>query len=219
MIIILLVIFIHQDFIISINYNFEIIEELIPKTIIFKSDDLNPFKIFQYIPSCPENDNYQKSIYLQMLNTRRGTQHIYIYDDFSKIAQKSNSEFENYIDHLTTYSSERSVLFSNIDCKKKYYFVILLEVSRYSSEYFPTLSGIHFNIIDGENGIINVSPELSDIFSFHQRDIIKKLHFIPIMYQNMVYLVLVLIQQKFKFIKIIRLFMIKEKKTTKKKYC
>ena len=166
-VIIFYIIFIHQIFAISTNYTFEKIEELIPKTIIFKSDDLNPFKIFQYIPSCPENDNYNKSIYLQMLS--KDTQHIYIYDDFSKIDQNSDSKFENYINHYRIISLENSVLFSNLDCKKEYYFVILLDKDRYS-EYFRILSGIHFNIIDGKNDIINLSPELSDIFSFHQRD-------------------------------------------------
>ena len=169
MVIIFLVIFIHQDFVISANYSFEIIKELIPKTIIFKSDDLNPFKIFQYIPSCSENDNYQKSIYLQMLYTQGHTQHIYIYDDFSQISQNRYSKFENYIEDIKTSSLESSVLF-NIDCKKEYFFVIFLESVQYSFGIFPTLSGMHFNIIDSKKDIIHLCPELSDIFSFHQRD-------------------------------------------------
>ena len=94
MFIIFLIIFIHQDLLISTNYIFETIEELIPKTIIFKSTDLNPFKILQYIPSCPEKDNYQKSIYLQMLYEHLDNQYIYIYDDFSQISQNSNSNFK-----------------------------------------------------------------------------------------------------------------------------
>ena len=187
MVIIFLVIFIHQDFVISANYSFEIIKELIPKTIIFKSDDLNPFKIFQYIPSCSENDNYQKSIYLQMLYTQGHTQHIYIYDDFSQISQNRYSKFENYIEDIKTSSLESSVLF-NIDCKKEYFFVIFLESVQYSFGIFPTLSGMHFNIIDSKKDIIHLCPELSDIFHFIKEiKIAKKLHFILIMKQNMVY--------------------------------
>ena len=65
---------------------------------------------------------------------------------------------------------EESFLFSNIDCKKEYYFVILLYQRYNSFEYFPSLLSIHFNIIDSNINIIKLSPELSDIFSFHQRD-------------------------------------------------
>ena len=170
MVIIFLVIFIHQDLVISTNYNFEIIEELIPKTIFFKSDDFNSFKIFQYIPSCSENDKYQKSIYLQILSIQRDKINIYAYDDFSQISQKNDSIFENFINHVRIYNWFESVLFMNLDCKKEYYFVMLLEKERYFFEHFPTLSGLQLTIIDSQKNIIQLTPELSDIFSFHQRN-------------------------------------------------
>ena len=167
-----LVIYITNIFVIS-PYTYELIEELIPKTIIFNLTDSNSFKIFKYIPSCLENEDY-KSIYLQFLNDRNGTYNIYIYDDFSKIAQNSDSKFENYINHYRIISLENSVLFSNLNCKKEYYFVISLNIYKYRYEfpdiYYPTLSGLLFNIIDGKTDIINLSPELSDIFAFQQRD-------------------------------------------------
>ena len=164
------IIYISKIFIIS-PYTFEPIKELIPKTIIFNSTDLNPFKIFEYTPSCPEKD-YKKDIYLQSLSSKSNSHDIYIYDNFSRIAQNSNSEFINFIEHnfAFLYEFENSFLFSNLKCETKYYFVISLYKDRFSNLDYPTLSGMLFNIIDAKIDIINLSPGISDIFSFQQRN-------------------------------------------------
>ena len=119
-----LIIYISQIFIIS-PYTFEPIKELIPKTIIFNSTDLNPFKIFEYTPSCPEKD-YIKDIYLQSLSSQSNSHDIYIYDNFSRIAQNSNSEFINFIEHKLTYlyELENSFLFSNPKCEILFCYII-----------------------------------------------------------------------------------------------
>ena len=163
-----LVIYITNIFLIS-PYTYESIKELIPKSIIFDSTDSNPFKIFQYVPSCLEKEDYIKDIYLQWLSSQRNTHEIYIYDDFAKIAQNSNSQFINSIKNLTIFLDEfeNSFLFSNLDCNKEYFFVILLHKDKHS---YPTLSGLLFNIIDAKIDIINLSPENSEILSFHQRN-------------------------------------------------
>ena len=165
-----LIIFISNIFVISPNYTYEIIEELIPKTIIFDTKDLYFFKIFKYIPLCQENENYKKDIYLQTLSKYHHTTLIYIYDDFSKIAQNNNFKFINYINYFYINTLEISFLFSDLNCKKEYFFVLSYYYDDYSHSDYPEFSGILFNIIDAKIDIINLTPELSDIFSFHQRN-------------------------------------------------
>ena len=165
--------------IISSNYTYEIIKELIPKVITFDAQHLNYFKIFKYIPPCLETENYKKDIYLQVLTSLRRIHYIYIYDNFSNIAQNSDFHFINYINYTntTSFSPTVSYLFSNLDCKKEYFFVILLPHKDKNTYYiypYQTLSGLLFNIIDANNNIINLSPELSYNFSFYQRNEAKK---------------------------------------------
>ena len=57
-----LIIFISNIISISPEYSYELIQEIIPKIITFETKDLNSFKIFKYISSCPDDENYKKSI-------------------------------------------------------------------------------------------------------------------------------------------------------------
>ena len=104
---------------------------MIPKAIIFDVANLNSFKIFKYIPSGQENENYKKDIYLQILSKHKNTGFIfiYIYDDFSKIAQKNNFKFINYINYFYIWTLDISFLFSDLNCKKDYfllYYIFLI---------------------------------------------------------------------------------------------
>lgn len=172
MIIFLLIIFTSNFYVISPNYTFELIEELIPKNITLEETNLNSFKIFKYIPSCQKNENYTKGIYLQTLTSpcKETYYHIYIYDNFSKIAQNSKFQFINSIDVKKIFRMEESFLFSDLNCTKEYFFVISISILYSKISDFPYLISQIFNIIDAKNDIIKISPESSDIFSFHQRN-------------------------------------------------
>ena len=86
--------------IISVNYEFEPIKEIIPKSscLIFPG---NSFKIYEYIPLL-NNDlnvvNETKSIYIKIYAS--SSLDIFIYDNYSKIEQDSDGIFINYIDEL-----------------------------------------------------------------------------------------------------------------------
>ena len=167
-----LVIFISNVFVISSNYTYEIIEELIPKTITFNSQNPNIFKIYKYIPFCQKTSQNKKDIYYQSLEY--GYYYLYIYDDFNKIAQDSEFNFINYIKYIYLLNRVESILISDLDCKKEYFFIIKPHI--YENRYykFQISFGLRLNIIDGNSDNINLSPELSDIFSFIQRNETKK---------------------------------------------
>ena len=171
--ILFLIIIISNIFLVYSKYTYEIIQELIPKTMTFNAENINAFKIYKYIPICPESVNYKKDIYLQVFTSQIRTHYIYIYDDFSKIMQDSESKFINYINNIKTNTQSTFFLFSDLDCKKEYFFV--LKPFIYPNLYpFEIVTGAHFNIIDANNDIITLSPELSNSFSFFQRNETKE---------------------------------------------
>jgi hypothetical protein len=164
----IIIIFILQIFTASCNYTYEIIEELIPKTAIFETRDFNSYKIYKYIPSCSDNNIYNKNIYLQFLGDgQHSFFYIYFYDNYDNIAQDKNGEFINYLNSgpYIVISREKSFLVSNLNCSQEYYVV----VANIDSKSYDYVSGFIFNIIDADIDIINLSPELSDFFSFYKR--------------------------------------------------
>ena len=174
-----LIIFILQVFTASCNYYFEIIKELIPKTAIFETRDSNTYKIYKYIPSCSDNNIYNKNIYLQFLgNGQNSYFYIYFYDYYDNIAQDKHGQFINYINRHNIINNpyritslEVSILISNLNCSQHYYVAISNTISNLN-DY---VSGFIFNIIDADIDIINLSPELSDFFSFHKKKTKMKL--------------------------------------------
>ena len=137
------------------------------KTATFETRDFNTYKIYKYIPSCPKNNIYNKNIYLQLLGeAQNGHFYIHLYDNFDKIAQDKNGKFINAIkEDIKIIVNEYSTLISNLNCSKEYYVVI----SNTYSVPNTFVSGFIFNIIDADIDIINLTPKLSDFFSFHKR--------------------------------------------------
>ena len=91
----------------------------------------------------------------------------------SNIYQDKNFNFIGYKKLLYAGNLQYSFLFSNLDCQKEYYFVIIYSGYTKNIDYHE-LSVLLFNIIDANIDVINLSPELSDIFLFHQRNKTKK---------------------------------------------
>ena len=129
---------------------------------------MNSFKIYKYIPSCLENSNYNKSIYVQAALSLYDYLVLYLYDNFESIEQDKEASFVNHIDYRTIsrdwqcYASE---LFSNLTCDKEYFFVASnagIHISYYST-YFQ------IRIVDASIDEINISPLLSNDFEIYQR--------------------------------------------------
>ena len=147
--------------IISVNYEFEPIKEIIPKSscLIFPG---NSFKIYEYIPIL-NNDlnvvNETKSIYIKIYAS--SSLDIFIYDNYSKIEQDSDGIFINYIDELPYH--DRFKKLENLICNKAYYFVLFNEEFRYNQPV-----DYQFFILDEINNIIRLNPSLSSDFNFFQ---------------------------------------------------
>ena len=148
---------------ISNNYTFEIIEELVPNYATFDLLDFNAFKIYQYIPQCTEYNNYNRSLYAQLIMNYIHL-NLYLYDNFSSIEQDEDARFINSLDYRNFYNWEDFQVesFHNLICGKEYYFVISLasKLTYCDTRYFQ------FTIIDESTEIINISPLLSERFAF-----------------------------------------------------
>ena len=161
-------IFILQIFYISSNFSVELIEELVPKYAVFDTIDINTFKIYKYIPSCTENSNHNKSIYVQAALKLFDYLELYLYDNFESIEQDNKASFVNHIDYRIMncdwgqYSTE---LYSNLTCDKEYFFVASNAGNyiTYYSTYFQ------IRIVDASIDEINISPLLSNDFEIYQR--------------------------------------------------
>ena len=193
---ILLLLFILQLYNISSNYTYESIKEIIPKYFIFKTLEFLSFKIFQYIPLCTDLKliNTNKNIYVQILTSQY--MDLYMYDNYTLIEQDEKAYFINYKEKKNIHDSN-SFFFSNLICEKDYYFVISMASKNPS---YLNYKNAQFAILDEKNDI-KLSPLLSDSFSIHQR---KNKEIIFYSYNETKYgFFLLVINQKFKFIKMI----------------
>ena len=161
----LIIIFILQFLFISSNYSFELIEELVPKKVIFDMIDFNSFKIFKYIPTCIENSKFNKSVYAETF-TDYFAKDIYLYDDFNNIRQDQRAKFINYLDFREERKGvDSSVELFNLTCDKEYFFVL----SFAQSDIYVSRTYSLFSIIDLSNDKINISPLISEYFIFDIR--------------------------------------------------
>ena len=147
------------------DYTYELIEELVPKYIIFEIQDFNAFKIFKYIPPCSKGTSATKNIYAKFF-LLFGSFNFYVYDNFEDIKQEETGNFANSkefknldFDYVTPMKSE---LISELTCGKEYYFVISIALTK--NEIVSRL--IQFNIIDASVDKINISPLISDTIAF-----------------------------------------------------
>ena len=160
-----LIIILLQIFSSLTNYTYELIEELVPKYIIFEIQDFNAFKIFKYIPPCSKSTSNKKNIYTKFF-LLFGSFNFYIYDNFDDIKQEETGDFANSkefkkldFNYETLMKSE---LISELTCGKEYYFVISIALT--INDMISRL--IQFNIIDASVDKINISPLISDTFAF-----------------------------------------------------
>ena len=144
---------------VSLEYQIDdTIIESVPK--YFDLHFTNTFKIFKYIPSCP-NNIATKNVYVQPFHE------IYIYTNFSNIRQNEDEEekFINYNEVVYYYSK----LSTNFNCGEEYYIVYYVKNDISSPSYDLVL-------ID-QDETIQLLPLLSDYFSFKQTEENKELLF------------------------------------------
>ena len=148
------------------DYIYESIEELVPKNFLFDSLNLNPYKIFQYNPFCNKNNETSKNIYFQIhleyIRFPYENLILYLYENFSDILQDENSKFINYNHNFSFYNN---ILITNLSCSKEYYLVIFISSVPH---YYIGPYALQIVILDEKINMINISPLLSDHFSFEQ---------------------------------------------------
>ena len=145
--------------IICIKYEYETIEEIIPKSssLYFKEKS---YKIYEYIPS--ENigaeKNKTKSIYIKLYAS--SIVGIFIYDEYSKIKQDSIGNFINYKEYIIL--SDDVEKFDDFIINKNYYFVL------YYNKFNNNPIDYRFLILNEINDIIQLNPSLSKEYNFFQ---------------------------------------------------
>ena len=137
------------------EYEYEIIDEFIPKTII-AIDRIE--KIFKYELSCKDERN-ETNIYFQEMSDSFGD--LYLYDDFNKI-QKIKEYYQNYTSHESIRWGE-NISFKNLTCNKDYFFVLEGNNYKEGQHYFQIW------IVNEETQIFNLSPTLSLYYTLFPR--------------------------------------------------
>ena len=150
------------------DFNYETIVELVPKTFFFDGLNTDSFKIFQYIPSCEQSVNLNKKILLKVTLSENIIRNykLYLYKEFTDIRQNENEEFINYKESHTNFYDD---LPFNLQCEKEYYFVFS-GISKEDQNYYYRIGPFAFQIVilNKEEDTINISPTLSDHYSFSQ---------------------------------------------------
>ena len=140
-------------------YDYETLEELMPKTIFLNKSD--SYVIMKYKALCAKdhstNINFQTTGNFYSLFG-----YVYLYDDLSKATRNKNGYFVDFNEQNRLYNN---IIFNNITCQKDYYFIIL---------YFETYPHLYNNyyqvtIINEETNIFNLSPISSQYYTFFQR--------------------------------------------------
>ena len=153
------------------DFNYETIVELVPKTFFFDGLNTDSFKIFQYIPSCEQSVNLNKKILLKVTSSvdiidLNRKYKLYLYEEFKDIRQNENEEFINYKESHTIFNDD---LPFNLHCEKEYYFVFS-GISKEDQNYYYSIGPFTYQIVilNKEEDTINISPTLSDHYSFSQ---------------------------------------------------
>jgi len=157
-IIIMLIIFYS---VIAMNeYEFEVIEEFIPKTITSSNSD----KFFKYHLSCGDE---KKETNINFQSISNSIYYVSLYDDLTQIHKDKNGYYNNFKDFIII-SYEYQFFFKNLTCNKDYYFVI------YKTLYNEEIKNyFQFSIINEETNILNLSPSLSLYYILYPRKIDK----------------------------------------------
>ena len=138
------------------GYDFEVIEEFIPKTIFSDGSD----KFFKYNLSC-KDERKETNFYFQ--GTGNDFYHLYLYDDVNKIQKDRYGEYMNYTSYEIISYDKNFIPLKNLTCNKDYYFIIRnLKIE--GNKYF------HFSIVNEETNKFNLSPSLSLYYTLFPRN-------------------------------------------------
>ena len=140
------------------EYEFEVIEEFIPKT--FFSDGSH--KIFKYNLSC-KDDRKETNIYFQAMTNDYFF--LYLYDNLTKIQKDEHENYKDYTSRKMISTNENSIPLNNLTCNKVYYFIILKDSTYIEGNYY-----CQFSIINDETNKFNLSPSLSLYFTLFPRN-------------------------------------------------
>ena len=143
--------------VIAINeYEFEVIEEFIPKTITSSNSDT----FFKYHLSC-SNEKKETNIYFQSISN--SIYYVSLYDDLTQIHKDINGYYTNFKDFIVI-SYDYLFSFNHLTCNKDYYFII------YKTLYNEEIKNyFQFSIINEETNILNLSPSLSLYYILYPR--------------------------------------------------
>jgi hypothetical protein len=149
------------------EFEYEVIDEFIPKTILSLESD----KLFKYHLSC-RDERKETNIYLQFI-TNYAFYYYYplyllFYDDFTKI-NKDKGNYRNYTSIFEIYGYKEKAL-NNLTCNKDYYFVVYNKNDPLNNnkQFFFQIS-----IVNNETNIFNLSPSLSQFYVLFPREINK----------------------------------------------
>ena len=151
------------------EYEYEIIEEFIPKTIVSASVN----KIFKYHLSCEKDRNKTSIKFQTMINLHEYS--LLLYSNFTKIEKDDEGYYINYDLKKSINFNDQIITINNLTCNEDYYFVIY-------NYYFnmidnkPT-SYIQFSIINNETNTFNISPSLSSDYTLFPREGHTKVNF------------------------------------------
>ena len=146
----------------STDYEYDILDEFIPKTII----DANSDKIFKYHLSCKDERKAPK-IYFQVMTNDYF--YLLLYDDLNKIYKVGNF-YKNYTSISSFYYyNNNNIIFNNLTCNKDNYFIIYQRFYDINEQYFYQIS-----IVNEETNIFNLSQLLSPYYFLFPRESNKK---------------------------------------------
>ena len=141
------------------DYDYETLDELIPKTIFLNKSD--SYVIMRYKSLCAKdhstNINFQTTGNFDSIFG-----YVYLYDDLSKATRNKNGYF---LDFNEQNRLNNNIIFKNIVCQKDYYYIIYysLKQCHLYNKY------LQVTIINEETNIFNLSPISSQYYTFFPR--------------------------------------------------
>jgi len=148
------------NFFYALEFDFESIEDYIPKTSILHLNNSFSFKIFEYIPKCSEDQKETKNIFIQIYTSNRVV--LFIYDNETKIEQNKEGQFINF-KYKNIFSNDVKK-YKDFICKEKYYFVV---VNDNINSFVPIL--FQLSVLDDNNNNNANLITTSQDYTFFQR--------------------------------------------------
>ena len=144
------------------EYDYEEIDEMVPKHVVSNNMNYSFYKIYKY--HIPFNQN-SKTTNITIHLFSNNYFNIYLYNNFDNIAQDARGYFKNYISNVKF--NKNIIRFNNLNCNTDYYFVFD-DSTYYSQDVFALYLQVTF--INEETDIINLNPKLSHYYSIIPRN-------------------------------------------------